>query len=406
MQRYAYKALDVDGRVVHGTVESDSDDMAVEEVTRLGQTTISVKARGRKKSTSSKGSVDLFQAPVKPQQLILFTRQLSTLLRTGVPIIRAMEILADQSESRRLKQLTIKMQKDLQDGGSLSSVMSNYPDVFNTLYIGMVYAGENSGAMPKVLERLTYIIEHEHKVKSDVKAALRYPMMVLVALAGAFMVLLNFVIPKFVVVFSRTGLVLPMPTKVCMKLSGWMAQYWFEGLLVVSVLVMGVYLALRTSTGRYYRDVVLLKLPILGPVLIKTANSRFASLLAILQATGVAILDAMNILESTMGNAAVSREINKIQQRLTQGHGLSKPLRSAKYFTPMLVNMVAIGEESGTLDEMLDEVSKHYDTEVDYALKQLSDAIGPILIVLLSGVIGFFALAIYLPMFDLTKMLD
>jgi type II secretory pathway component PulF len=151
---------------------------------------------------------------------------------------------------------------------------------------------------------------------------------------------------------------------------------------------------------------VLLKLPILGPVLIKTANSRFASLLAILQATGVAILDAMNILESTMGNAAVSREINKIQQRLTQGHGLSKPLRSAKYFTPMLVNMVAIGEESGTLDEMLDEVSKHYDTEVDYALKQLSDAIGPILIVLLSGVIGFFALAIYLPMFDLTKMLD
>ena len=175
-------------------------------------------------------------------------------------------------------------------------------------------------------------------------------------------------------------------------------------LVGLSLFVLMVGAALRTSRGRYMRDYLLLRIPLVGPVLIKAAISRFASIFAILQETGVAVLESMNILAGTIGNEAIAREIHKVQELLEEGHGIARPLNASRYFTPMLLNMVAIGEEAGTLDEMLREVSKHYDTEVEFAMKRMSEAIGPILIILLSAVVGFFALAIYMPMWDLTKL--
>jgi type IV pilus assembly protein PilC len=286
----------------------------------------------------------------------------------------------------------------------LSSSFRRFPEVFSPLYTSMVYAGESSGSLPAVLDRLVYITEHEYKIRSDIRSALNYPMIVVGCLACAFVVLLHFVIPKFASVFARTKLELPMPTRVCVRLSYLLDHYWLGMLGVGAAIILLLGAVLRTDRGRYVRDYLLLRIPLIGPVLIKAAISRFASIFAILQETGVAILESMNILSGTIGNEAFAREIHTVQELLEEGHGIARPLNSSRYFTPMLLNMVAIGEEAGTLDEMLREVSKHYDTEVEFAMKRMSEAIGPILIIMLSAVVGFFALAIYMPMWDLTKL--
>jgi len=268
----------------------------------------------------------------------------------------------------------------------------------------MVQAGEASGALPEVLDRLIYVIDHEHRVRTDIRAALSYPMLVLGCLAVAFVVLLGWVVPKFVNVFKNAQLELPLPTRVCMALSELLVARWYIVVLAVVAVGGGLWAALRTEQGKYTRDTALLALPIVGPVLLKSAISRFASILSILQATGVAILDSMSVLSGTIGNVAIGRQLSMIQARLEEGRGIAAPLRAAKYFPPLLVNMVAIGEETGNLEEMLREVSKHYDAEVEYATKRMSDAVGPVLIVTLAAVVGFFALAIYMPMWDLTKL--
>ena len=369
----------------------------------MGHIPVSVRPKVRSLSIDF-GELLMRFTSVKPYQLILFTKQLATMIRTGVPITRCMEILRTQTDNAKLRHTVRGIEQSLEEGASLSSSLRRYPAIFSPLYTSMVYAGETSGALPAVLERLVYVTEHEHKVKSDIRAALNYPMIVVLCLASAFIILLHFVIPKFASVFERTKLELPMPTRICMNMSNALDAYWIWMLGGTALFILLIGCIMRTSRGRYVLHYMLLRIPLVGPVLIKASISRFASIFAILQETGVAILESMNILAGTIGNEAIAREIHVIQEKLEEGHGIARPLNASRYFTPMLLNMVAIGEEAGALDEMLREVSKHYDAEVEYATKQLSDAIGPILIVALAAVVGFFALAIYMPMWDLTKL--
>jgi type IV pilus assembly protein PilC len=256
-----------------------------------------------------------------------------------------------------------------------------------------------------VLDRLIYIIEHEQKIKTDIKAALQYPIFVVLLLAVAFFVLLTFVIPKFVNIFTKTGVEIPLPTHICMLLYRFLLQYWYLPVSFIVVAAAGLTLYLRTEEGRFVRDRFLLGVPLMGPLLVKAAMSRFASIFSILQASGVSVRDSMRILSGTIGNAAISRDFDRINEMLEEGRGISEPLRRTRYFPPIVVNMIAIGEESGNLDILLQEVSEHYDVEVEYAMKSLSDAIGPALTIGLAAVVGFFALAIFLPMWDLTKMM-
>ncbi len=256
----------------------------------------------------------------------------------------------------------------------------------------------------QVLERLIYIIEHENKVKTDIKAALRYPMFVVLFLGVAFVVLLTFVIPKFITIFSNAKIDLPLPTRICMMLYQFLHQYWPVIILGAAGAIVIVSLYIKTPTGRHLRDAMMLKLPIIGNVFLKAAMSRFGSIFSILQSSGVSILDAMNILGGTIGNAAISSQLSRIRDLMAEGQGISGPLKSSRYFSPMVIHMVAVGEETGNLDELLKEMSVHYDAEVEYAMKKLSDSIGPILTIALAAVVLFFALAIFLPMWDLTKL--
>jgi len=342
--------------------------------------------------------------PVKAAELILFTKQFKTMLRAGVSMIKLLDVLESQTENPNLKKVIHTMSGNIQEGFSLYEAFSRHPGVFSSLYCGMVRAGEASGSLPEVLDRLTYIIEHENKIRSDIKAALQYPMIVIVLLTGAFFILLTFVIPRFINIFLRTGVAIPLPTKICMLMYQFLIQYWYFPLGITIGVAVGLGYYFRTTQGRYVRDSLLMRIPVLGPMFVKAAMSRFASIFSILQSSGVSARDAMHILAGAIGNTAIAFEFNKINERLEEGRGISEPLRAAKYFTPIVVNMIAIGEESGNLDEMLKEVSDHYDVEMEYAMKKLSDAIGPLLTVGLAFVVGFFALAIFLPMWDLTKM--
>jgi type IV pilus assembly protein PilC len=268
----------------------------------------------------------------------------------------------------------------------------------------MIKAGELSGNVSSVLERLSYIIEHEAKIKSDIKSALRYPKIVVIALSIAFIILLTFVVPVFVNMFKSAGIELPLPTQLAMLLYMFLRNYWYLILAFIVILIFSLSTYFKTENGQLARDSFLLKIPMLGPLYTKAAMSRFASIFAILQTSGVPVMQSLSILSDTIGNAAISKAFEHVRERIEEGQGIARPLRAAKYFTPMVVDMIAIGEESGNIDEMLREITKHYDDEVEYAVKGLSDAIGPILIVGLAAVVGFFALAIFLPIFDLTKM--
>ena len=223
-------------------------------------------------------------------------------------------------------------------------------------------------------------------------------------LVMAFFVLLTFVIPKFVTIFEKGGIELPLPTRICLGLHHFLRDNWVLLAAACGLVVLGLTFALRTKTGQYVRDRTLLQLPVLGSLFIKAAMSRFASIFAILQASGVSALDALLILRNTIGNEAIAREFDQISDQLVEGRGIAAPLRSARYFPPMVVNMTAVGEESGALDEMLREVADHYDIEVQYATKGLSDALAPLLTIGLAVVVGFFALAIFLPMWDMYKI--
>ena len=404
MTKFSYQAINESGSIISGVIEAESADMASSMLSSRGYIPSQITEKGPISPGINWQRLKRMFTPISAPDLILFTKQLKTLIQAGIPMLRLLQVLENQTENLSLKSIIVTMARDIKEGSSLYDAFKKHPKAFSPLYCSMIHAGEASGALPEILDRLIYIIEHEHKIRSDIKSALQYPIIVIVFLLIAFFVLLTFVIPKFVTIFKGAGIELPLPTQICMFLYNFLSQNWY--LFIAALIVAGVasFLYLRTDQGKYTRDVILMHLPIVGPLFVKAAMSRFSSIFSILQSSGVAILDAMKILTGTIGNAAIAREFDLINERLEEGQGIAVPLKSAKYFTPIVINMVAIGEESGNLDEMLGEIAIHYDSELEYAMKKLSDAVGPLLTVGLAAVVGFFALAIFLPMWDLTKM--
>lgn len=404
MPTFRYRAINETGTTITGEIEADSVESASSIIATRGLIPTRV--------TEGRSALPKFQMtklremfmPVKAPELILFTKQFNTLIRAGVPMLSLLKILEDQTENPSLQRVLGIIHQDIKEGASLNEAFGRHPKIFPPLYCSMLKAGEASGSLNQILDRLTYIIEHEHKIKSDIKSAMTYPVIVVSFLILAFFILLTGVIPRFVNIFQNAGLNLPLPTKICLWLYQMLTNYWYVIIGAVVITAVGLFYYLRTDQGRYTFYALAMRIPVVGALFVKGAISRFASIFSILQSSGVDILDSMDILAGTIGNHAVSRELVGIKERLSEGHGISGPLSRAKYFTPMLINMVAIGEESGNLEEMLQEVAEHYDTEVEYAMKRLSDAIAPALTIGLAVVVGFFALAIYLPMWDLTKM--
>lgn len=404
MTTFSYQALSENGSTITGTVEAPSADAAANRLANMGYTPVELHETEQRSVSTGMESLSERLTPISITDLILFTKQFRTMLKAGLAILNLLEVLEDQTENIKLKKIIVTMAADIRGGSTINESMSKFPRTFSSLYRNMVKSGEASGSLPEVLDRLAYILEHEQKVRTEVKSALQYPVIVFTFLIAAFFILLTFVIPKFTRMFQKADITLPLPTKICMVMYTFLMN---NAISLTAALIGGVIalvLFLRTEEGQYHKDTLLLNLPVLGPLFVKAAMSRFASIFSILQASGVAVLESITILSGTLGNSAISREFERIRPRLEEGQGLAGPLRQAKYFPPMVVNMVAIGEESGDLEALLAEISKHYDYEVEYATKRLADAIAPFLTVVLAVMVGFFALAIFLPMWDMTKM--
>jgi len=400
MPTYAYKALTESGHPVSGVVEADSVDQANAKLLAMGY----IPSKITRDTGVGAGFSLKPGRKVKVPDLVLFTKQFRTLFKVGVPIVSLLQILENQTPNEKLKKVCVEISKDIKQGLSLNEAFGRHKQVFSPLYVSMIYAGESSGSLPEVLDRLIYILSHEHKIKSDIKSAMVYPVIVLIALVGAFFVLLNFVVPVFARIFLSAGLDLPLPTRICIWLNAFMRGNWVILTLLSAMTVVGLIAYLKTESGRLRKDALKLKAPLLGPLYLKAAMSRFSSIFAILITSGVSILESLKILSGALGNAAIAREFDRLRERLVEGRGIAKPLQTSKFFTPMVINMIAIGEESGNLDEMLRDISMHYDDEVEYAVERMAAAITPILTVGLAGIVLFFAMSIFLPLFDLTKM--
>ncbi|MDY0312939.1 MAG: type II secretion system F family protein [Desulfobacterales bacterium] len=401
--QYTYKAISPAGTEVSGVIRADSLEAAQDKLVSQGLIPSSVRPGTAAAGQGWIQRLNFLLATVKTPDLIIFTKQFRTLFKAGINMIELLEVMEQQTENLRLKHAAAVMGQDIRSGLSLTAAFKKHPKIFTPLYCSMIQAGESSGHLVEVLERLIYLLQHEHKIRSDIKSALQYPILVLVTLTGAFFFLLTFVIPRFVRIFESAGLDLPLPTRINILLYQWLIVYWPVSLSILVITLVALRFYLKTETGQYQKDYLLLRLPILGTVFQKGAMSRFASIFSILQASGVSVLDAFSILAGVIGNSVIAKEFSRIQEHLKEGRGIAAPLRTAKFFTPMVINMVAIGEETGNLDQMLHEVTVHYDDEVSYSVSRMSETIGPVLIVLLAAVVGFFALSIFLPMWDLVK---
>jgi len=399
---YKYAAITASGGSTTGVVESHSLEAAQDTLAARGLMPTDVS------ETSAPGgagggegflsALNRRMMKVKPQDIILFTKQFKTMLHAGIPVLQSLDVLETQTENAKLKGAIVSIAADIKSGATLSKAFSAHQNIFSELYCNMIRAGEISGTLTEVLERLIFIVDHEFKVKKDIKSALTYPAVVVTALVAAFFVLIIFVLPQFVSMFAKSGVELPLPTRICLAIYAGLTHYWHVGLVLIGGAFFAVSAYFRTEGGKIFRDGLYLRVPIIGPVFKKAAMARFASIFAILQASGITVLESIDILSGTIGNHYISRDFRNLREKLEQGRGLSGPLRSCPSFTPMMVSMISIGEETGNMEEMLKEAAKHYDYEVEYAVSKMSELLGPVLVAGLTGVVGFFALAIFLPL--------
>jgi MSHA biogenesis protein MshG len=395
MPLFRYKVRDKEGQIVSGTLEGTDVNTVVEKLDTLGYMPITIKEEKAGPSTT----IDLgkvFQR-VKAVDLINFTRQFVTLHRAGLPMLSAIGALQAQTRSKPLARALDAIRKDLMGGSALSAAMAKFPRIFNELYVNSIWAGETGGVLDEILDRLVMLLEHERKLRSDVGAAMRYPIIIMVGFAVAVIVLATFVLPKFTQLLQTVGGKMPLPTQVLIAVTDFLAAYWYIVFLFIAGIAVLFYLFIRTTAGRLWWDRTKIKLPIFGPIIYKMALSRFARMFETLDRTGLPILRSLNLVSKTVANAHMAVAIDRLAESVRRGRGLAAPMREVGVFTPMIVQMVATGEESGALDEMLKQISDYYDSEVEYAVKNLTGMIEPIMILMMGVGAIFLIVAIIMP---------
>lgn len=399
MPTYSYKARDGSGKAVNGIMEADSASGVAERLERSGYLPISIhEQRGR---TWSLDRIVRSFRRVGIDELTLFTRELATLLRAGIPALSALRVLEEQTRSELLRETVAGIAQEVQGGVELSEAFSRYPWVFSPLYVSTIRAGESAGALPEILERLAELLEHEQSTRQAVKAALRYPIIVVIVLSIAFVVITTLVIPKFAAMFTSLDAQLPLPTRVMIELNVILRNYWMLVVMGVGLGIAGLVWYVRTEGGRYRLDQLKLRMPIMGSLFLQASMSRFAHMFETLNRGGLPVLDSLRIVADTIGNAVVSREMKGVLEGVQKGRGVAAALRDCPLFPRLVVQMMALGEEAGALDEMLQEISRHYDREVAYATSRLTSLIEPVLTVGLGLIVLFMMLSVFLPMWDM-----
>jgi type IV pilus assembly protein PilC len=348
-----------------------------------------------------------FGGGVSAKELAIFTRQFSVMIDAGLPLVQCLEILASQQENKLFQKVLTGTRSAVEGGSNLSAAMKQYPKVFDPLYSNMVEAGETGGILDTILQRLSTYIEKNVKLKAAVKSALIYPIGVISIAAGVITLLLWKVVPIFATLFAGLGVDLPLPTKIVIGLSNFVGSIF--GLLIVvggAAAIFGLKIWYGTPQGRYLMDSLILKLPVLGMLMRKIAVARFTRTLGTLISSGVPILEGLDITARTSGNAVVERALFQVRKALEEGKSLTEPLKDSAVFPGMVTQMIAVGEQTGAMDAMLQKIADFYEDEVDSAVKDLLTALEPIMIVFLGVVVGGVVISMYLPLFTLIGKLS
>lgn len=400
MPVFSYRARDSAGALVTGTLRGESPDDIARELQSQGYTPVAIDPHRKKKTLD----LSIFSG-VSEEDLIVFSRQMATLIKAGIPFSRCLDTLEAQSANKRLKKIIQELKVDVEGGASFSEALEKFPRVFSPMYVGMVRVGEEAGVLDEILDRLSTLLEHEAVTKQRVKTAVRYPAIVVVTLTAAFFFLTAFVIPKFAAVYASSKVALPLPTRVLLWLSATTINYWW---LIIGGAV-GIFIAAKlyvgTTSGRWQYDRLKLKAPLIGNIVRKAIMARFARIFSTLYRSGIPVLHSLDVVTGTLGNVLIARAVDIIKEEVSEGSGLVAPMQRTGMFPPIVVQMVGVGEETGALDEMLNKVADYFDTEVEYSIRNLSTTLEPVLLAILAGAILFLALGVFLPMWDIISAL-
>jgi type IV pilus assembly protein PilC len=406
MPTFTYLALDAEGKQVKGEVVADALTIAISQVRAKGYfptqvTEKKAKARGFNINMNLK-----FGGKVNPRQLTLFTRQLSTLIEAGLPLLRSINVLRNQLKPGKFQDTLSQISGEIEGGSTFSEALGKHPRVFSKLYINMVKAGEAGGVLEKVLDRLATFSEKDLALKKKIKAALIYPITVVIIIGIVLYVIFSFVIPKFTAMYEDVGSALPAMTLFLIKASD-IAKT--KGWYLVPAIVIGMAVVFklinRTSKGKYFIDKTKLRLIIFGPLVQKAVVARITRTLGTLLGSGVQILSALNIVRETAGNEVFSRAISQVHDSIREGESIAAPLQTSRIFPPMVINMIDVGEETGALDTMLMKIADTYDEEVDIAVSGLTTLLEPILIVFMGAIVGFIVISLFLPLIKLASQI-
>lgn len=428
MAKFEYIALDAKGQETKGSIDAGSQTEAIGLIREKGLFPTNIteagaagmagarrgagrrgggKAAGKGKSTSIN-----IQMPganrVKAKQLSAFTRQLATLIDAGLPLVRGLRVLMKQEKCVGLKKAIGQMSESIESGTTFAESLAQHPKIFNRLYINMVKAGEIGGILDVVLNRLAEFMEKAQRIRNKVKSAMIYPMVVLVMAVGILTFLMIFIIPRFEEIFSDMleGGQLPGLTRLVINTSRGFVNYWYFVVGTIALLVVAYILANRTTQGRYYSDVVKLRLPLFGNLLSMTAIARFSRTLGTLMDSGVPVLQALNIVRDTASNEVLARAVHQVHDSVKEGENMAPPIEASGIFPPIVVSMVEVGEETGALPDMLTRVADTYEDEVDNAVAGITSVIEPILIVFLAVIVGTIVIALFLPLIEIISNLS
>ncbi|MDX9973607.1 MAG: type II secretion system F family protein [FCB group bacterium] len=401
MPQFRYEVKKGPGRPETGTLEAESRRAAVVHLRDLGYFPISVEEATGEEKTSP--VVEALRR-VRLKDRNIFFRQLANLIESGMPITRALLTLEEQTENRKMRDVVGRLREDVQKGSTFAEAMERHPKIFNVMQCNLVKAGETGGMLEEVLWRLVTFGEQEEELRGKVVSAMIYPAFLMLVGSAAVFILVSFVFPKFIAIFEDFDANLPMPTQIVMGLCGFMDAWWPVVLLGIVCGIAGLVSYTRTEVGGRQRDTVLLRIPVVRTLVQRYEMAKFARTLGTLLDNGVPILMSLRITRDTLGNRIVAGEVNQIIDRVAEGDSISESLRSeTRYFPPMVINMFAVGEESGRLGAVTQRIAQAYDNEVDRAVKALTALFEPLMIVVMGIIIGFLVIAMLLPILTLSS---
>lgn len=405
MAVFRWQGITPKGEVISGEMEAASRDAVLTRLRAQRIQPLPNKIRERGKGLDREITIPGLGDTVKTRDIVVFTRQLATMIDAGLPIVQSLEILSTQSESRKLRTIVRQIKEDVEAGATFTDALRKHPKLFDELFVSMVSAGEAGGVLDTILLRLSAYMEKTMNLKRKIRGAMIYPATVITVAVGVTAVLLIWVIPVFAELFSSFGQALPAPTQFVIDLSNFTVAYlhYIVGAIVLSaVVIRQIY---RTERGRLAMDAMFLQVPVFGDLLRKSAVARFTRTLSTLVSSGVPILDALLITARTAGNKVIERAVLSTRSSVSEGNTIAEPLEKSKVFPPMVCHMVAVGESTGALDSMLQKIADFYEEEVDNMVANLTTLMEPIVIVVLGTIIGGLVISMYLPIFRLGSVI-